>query len=1022
MFSACLAREPNWLEKEYQLRTWTTENGFLSNRVQSLLQTSDGYLWIGTPVGLVRFDGIRFTVLSSENSPLPANLQGVGLAEDQSGFLWICWRSGLIRYRAGEFEDLGLHDGLRGREIEGFYMAESGRLWIETDRGLNYWFRGEVHKFIDPQITAYDPAASGNWGISGICEESERYVWLSNGYATIRNDLLGQHAGIVLSQGNGVKTQSIERDSNGNMWTLDSTGLQRWNNGEWLNYAAPMPERPPYFNFFQFDHRGNVWYAAPYLGLVRFDGVQFDVASTNDGLPDNHVICMEEDREGNIWLGTSDSGLVRLLPRRLRTLTERDGLPDDNGRAICESRDGSMWVGTDGGLSRFEPGEGGGTPAHYSTNDGLQINTVRSVLEDRQGSVWVGNEFGLDRLDAGVFESLPVPGDREKFECAVRVIYEDRSGALWYGSRLGLHRIQGGEFRTFSTDDGLSANEPRAILEPSWSPERTRELWVGTLDGGLNHFVFADEASDPEITIYAMLQGLSADRVTALFEGEEGVLWIGTSNGLNRLKNGRVAVMTSDDGLHDNWINAILDDGFGNFWMSSQKGVFHVSKEELNLCADGVQKSISCVVYDQSEGLPTQITNGAKSQPAGWKSQDGKLWFVTPKGVAVVDPKLALETEVPPLVVVEKVRANGRVLFDNSVFDLEKASFLNEDWKPEFASLESKVELPPGSAQVLEIHYTANTFVAPDKAKFRYRMHGFDTNWVEGEKSRVAYYTNLRPGDYQFQVAAADHRGIWNEVGAPFAFSIAPYFYETGAFVIVSGLVVSLAVLGIYRLRIGVLKRIHDLEHRQALALDRARISRDIHDDLGAQLTQIRGVTELLSDDLSRRKIRSDSIGEIMGLSGRMFDSLEEIVWALNPQNDRLERFLARLRKTAVSLLDRADLAKEFDWPKKIPDLNVSPSLRRHLILVMKEAIHNVIQHSDATRVWIRVSLQGKRLLIQVRDDGRGFDVRQVSEEGNGLPNMQERTKLICGALEITSAPGKGTVVQIEVVLSPDEC
>ncbi|MBI4658041.1 MAG: hypothetical protein HY735_04180, partial [Verrucomicrobia bacterium] len=641
---------------------------------------------------------------------------------------------------------------------------------------------------------------------------------------------------------------------------------------------------------------------------------------------------------------------------------------------------------------------------------------------------------------------------------------------------------------TYTEADGLSANEARAILE-----SRDGDLLVGTLGGGLNRLSFppweGETPSNPDlppsletavpttgiqgsagaspsrgrvkprVTVYSTAHGLSNDRVTSLLEEPDGTLWIGTRHGLNRLKNGRIAALTTAHGLPDNWINSILDDDLGDLWFSSERGVFHARKEDLHFCADGLLNSVRCVVYDESEGLLTRLTNGAKSQPAGWKCRDGTLWFATPQGVAVIDPNRAKLYETAPRVVIEQVKANSEIVYDNAGGGGSQGSVGASSSRPpregetlsgaDFSSpsvmtvraaeihgsagaspSRAPIRLAPGSGDVLEFHYTAPTFIAPERARFRHRLEGFQTNWVDAGTRRQAYYTNLRPGTYRFQVIACNHSGIWSQTGASFAFYLTPHFYQIRGFqpfcwllaVCLFGVIVFF-LRRFHALQQAKERQEHALERAQVIEEERSRISRDLHEDLATGLTRI----GLLSQQITAAGARAPKVPEMIAHeSSEMIGKLQELVWVTNPKFDSLDCLVAHLRETTAGYLSESGLAVRLDFPRDVPAQPVSAILRREIALVLREMLNNIVKHASATEVGVQLRLIPKtspssdvplgQLEITVMDNGCGFDASKPTGSlhpfgGNGLGNMRHRMNSLGGDLSVESAPGQGTRV-----------
>jgi streptogramin lyase len=479
------------------------------------------------------------------------------------------------------------------------------------------------------------------------------------------------------------------------------------------------------------------------------------------------VFSIYEDREENLWIGTYSGGLNRLKDGKFITYTTAEGLSNDLAFPVYQDRQGSIWIGTyGGGLNRLQEGKF----TSFTMKEGLANNNVRSICEDRQGSLWISTYgSGINRFKDGKFTRFTT---REGLsEDNVRAIYEDSQGRLWIGTYGGgLNRFADGKFTVYNTKNGLSNDFVITIFE-----DKKKNLWIGTR-AGLNRF------KDGKFTTYTIKDGLSHNAVFALYEDREGCLWIGTyGGGLNRFKDGEFTGYTTNEELFDDVVFRVLADGKGNLWMSCNKGIFSVNKKELNDFADGKINSITCISYDKDDGLKSSECSGG-SQPAGWKTRDGKLWFPTVKGVTVIDPENIKINERPPPVIIEQVIIDGEPIDPGE-----------------------EIKFPPGKKN-FEFHYTGLSFTAPKKVKFKYKLTGYNKKWIDAGTRRIAYYTSIPPGHYHFKVIACNNDGLWNETGAFFDFDLKPYFYQTWWFYFSCGLLLVLSGIGFYRLRVKQLK------------------------------------------------------------------------------------------------------------------------------------------------------------------------------------------------------------------------
>lgn len=745
------------------------------------------------------------------------------------------------------------------------------------------------------------------------------------------------------------------------------------------------------------DSRNNIWLSARKTTLhrlrnERLDALAIPLVRTND-----LVLSMHEDHEGNLWMGTGRSGLWRWQPRKLTTYTPDEGLPHPNAWVVCEAPDGSVWLGTDGGVSQLADGH----MQTWTAADGLFRNYLRALAIDREGIVWIGTSSGLNSLRDGQITQHPFPG--EWFEGKIRALLPTRDGALWVAAATGLNRLENGTRTKLTTEDGLAHNDVRALLEDS-----NGRLWIGTYGGGLQAYHAG------RLTTYTTNNGLSSSFVWALHEDADGALWIGTASGLNRLRDGRITALGTRHGLPDNLVNFILADDLGQLWISHDRGIYRARLTALNDVADGRAAWVQCVSYTEADGLPSEETNGQKSYPAGCKTRDGRLWFPTTKGVVVFDPKLHQEELSPPRLVIEQVRATGELIHDLNPRDpFSEVSVIALPRRGE------EYQLPPGRGRVLEFDYTANTFVAAERARFRYRLLGLDAKWIEAGARREAVFTNLKPGAYRFQVIAANHHGVWSEAGATFAFRVAPFVYQTWWFYLVCGLVVTAVTGGLIVWRLRELRRIHRLEQQSALAAERARIAKDLHDGLGADLTQLSLLADLADQTRPDNAPPESPLRTLSSTTKQVAQTLKDIIWSANPADATLDGVVAHICQYAEHFLNAAQITCRFDVPEQLPERVLTADERRNLFLAAKEALANAARHAAASEVWLRVTRDNERINLSIEDNGAGFGRASGDPDsgGRGLLNMRQRMAAVGGELRIEPLPERGTRVCLTLPL-----
>ena len=1140
------------LEK-YRQRVWTTNDGLPDNWVHSILQSRNGYLWIGTRSGLARFDGIKF---SGFYHPALANRPAhVFLAEDLDGALWVGTPTGLLRFLDGSFTQYTTRDGLWDNYILGFHTDLSGDIWVVTEKGLSRVRQGRLEQSGMDGLATNAPAIP-----LSFCEDKSGRLWILSKTGIHQKEISSGKLTLVLESDGKEELGTIFADANGAVWLGGRERLAQFEEGRFVDRVRFDDVGDGFVNRFLADRTGTLWFNTGVSGLGRLWNGHFSRFDTRDGLPDDWIFDLCEDREGNLWIGTAGGGLVCWQPRRFTTCTTEDGLPDNDVRTVFESQDNSVWIGTEAGICQYQDGKF----TAYKREAGPR-NSIRSIAEDSTGALWLGTVGeGVVCLRDGQFTDHPLPGER--YGKIVRSLAVGKDDSVWMGTGRGLYRLSqgrlteviltnampenveiwglhfdragnlwagghgvarispealnaaaswGNQSGSENPRDGLGGADstpsylfpaafelseaPNALARPLLTKnERGAERREGAPDqdgpplpspflprqereGEIrkpssarssaheanqeksgtrwNASLPTQDANDSKpsrvtipashLTVFNSTNGLSNNSNWALHEDSDGVIWVGNDGGLNRIKAGRVSVFNKREGLPDQRIEEILEDDLGNFWIAWERGIFRVPKAELNAVAEGRASSVHCVAYDERDTLPDARINGRKSHPAGCKTRDGRLWLPTTNGVVVFDPKKVIEGDAPPPVIVESVRADGKIVFGDldmdgrpvvakkEVISDQKSVISSPTLEPkaqgsalsassadlvsgsQIANRKSEIRLPAANARVMEFDYTACDLVGGDRARYKYRLDGFDSAWIDAGTRRRVFYSNLRPGHYRFHVIACNHNGLWNDAGASFAFYLAPQFYQTKAFFAFSALIIALAGVGLHQVRVRVLRRIHNLEHQKALALERTRIARDIHDDLGARLTQIDLLTGLAQRDLEPEHDAAGHVRKIAARSQEITQSVDEIVWALNPKNDSVRSLLGYVRAYVQEYLGDAGLRAQFDWLDAIPAIHLGAESRHNLFLVVKEALHNVVRHARATEVVVRVTWNGLALRIEVADNGTGFNPASVGESGNGLRNMERRVASLGGYCQIDSQPGGGTRVRLSVPILP---
>jgi len=800
------ALDPDKTITQYVHDVWQVEDGLPQSTITAILQTRDGYIWLGTQEGLVRFDGVRFTVFDKKNTKNIKDSHILTLFEDHEGSLWIgTYGGGLNRLKDKEFTAYTTKEGLSDNMVWSICEDGKGSIWIGT-------YSGGLNRLRDGKFTAYTTKDG-----------------LSNDFV-----------------------RSIYEDREGSLWIGTGEGLNRLRDGKFTAYTTKDGLSNDMVWSIYEDRNGSLWIGTYSGGLNRFKDGKFTAFTTKEGLSDDIVKSIYEDREGSIWIGTEGGGLNRLRDGKFTVYTTKEGLSNDFVKSIYEDREGSLWIGTDGGgLNRLKDDKF----TVYTTKEGLSSDLVKSIYEDREGSLWIGTGEGLNRLKDGKFTVYTTKEGLSND--MVWSIYEDRKGSLWIGTwRGGLNRLRDGKFTAYTTKDGLSNDMVRSIYE-----DREGSLWIGTDGGGLNRL------RDGKFTVYSTKEGLSNDLVRSIYEDGEGSLWIGTrGGGLNRLKDGKFTAYTTKEGLFDDSVWQILEDGKGNLWMSCNNGIFRVSMRELNDFAEGKISSINSISYGEPDGMMSKECNGG-FQPAGWKSRDGKLWFPTIRGVVMINPENIRTNKLPPPVLIE------HVIIDNRSF-----------------AASGVIQISPGNKD-FEFHYTGLSFLVPERVKFKYKLEGWNKEWIDAGTRRTAYYTNIPPGSYCFRVIACNNDGIWNEEGASLKIIVPPPFWQIWWFRVLLILSILSAAIFIYKLRTRAIRRRNEELNELNISLE---ISEEKYRLLAEQSGQI-----LYDYDILTGKIGwSGDIQTITGFTLKEFQKVDISGWEKRIHPDD--------HKAALTLLDKA--------------------------------------------------------------------------------------------------------------------
>ena len=977
----------------FTIDLWDTDTGVALNdggAVIALLQSRDRYLWLGTLNGLVRFDGVRFTIFDENNTEGLPSSRIVHLFEDRAENLWVGTETGgAALVKGGEVQALDIGRGSREGRLVASCEDQEGHVWL-------YTASGELCRYDGRKVDVWTVGGSPFSSYRTVIAEDSGVMWVGTDWRMSAFDPASVVEGGELSPVQTIGLNKLDyllASAGGGYWRLSGGRVQKWRGDRVERDYGAYPWGAVTVSSACEDEAGNLVVGTLGAGLYWYQsGGETIRLSAEEGLSHSYVLSLCLDHEGSLWVGTDGGGLNRVRPRLFGVIEESRGLVV---QAVAEDREGGVWVGYNGGgIDYWRDGK----VVRYGAGDGLGNLPIRAMLADRSGQVLAGTwSGGLLRLQDGRFERMP---GSEQLSPVVLALLEDREGRIWAGTESGLARQEGGGWQVYTVADGLSAPSVRALAEGE-----ENEMWIGTWGGGLNRL------RDGQFSVYRKENGFPGDEVTALLRDADGVLWVGTSGqGLVRFRNDQWTQYTTREGLASNSIGYLIEDAAGDLWIGSNAGLMRVSKRELNALADDAgdeAKWVSSRTYGRADGLPTsQCTLGA--QPVPVRNAAERLWLPTTRGIAHVKPELLQPNPHPPPVAIESVLIDGQEVRRNR---------FRPDWG-------EPIVMQAGQER-LEIHYTSLNLAAPERARFRYRMVGHESDWIPAGGDRVVRYSKLPPDAYRFEVTAANEDGVWNESGSVLSIVVRPPFWRTwwflgsAALAMLGGIVGGVYYLSTQRLQ----RQVERLRQQQALDRERGRIARDLHDQLGASLTQVSLLGELVESDKDLPDEVEAHARQITQTARETTRTLDEIVWAVNPSNDTLDGLITYFCKYAQEYLAVAGIRYRLEVPAQLPATPLPPEVRHNLFLSAKEAVTNVVRHAAASAVHIRLRLERAFFVLEIEDDGcglAGMDPKRAQTR-NGLRNMRKRMEEIGGGFAMTAGVEKGTVVTLTAPLEPTE-
>lgn len=957
---------------DYAVREWHMQDGLPSDQITRINQDGDGYLWVATTSGMARFDGTHFTA-----HPLTAETSSYTrvTATTSAGRVVAApfFRRGLVALQDGAFrpwEPAVFQD----RVVNALFTEPAGALWAACDDGT-------VLRHENGQTKVFDvddglPRAR----VRTFARDAGGQVWIaSDGYVARHQD--GEL--VPLADNFDGSELRIGSSETGGPWLVTRDRLLRIEGERAIERAAlPALLGAHYVQALEENRDGTLWIGTRSQGLHVLAGGEIrQVPTTHED-----VFSLCEDREGNMWVGTNGGGLYRVRRKTYRLYDKSAGLRDNFTFTLMEDAQGDIWLANrDGGVARVRDG----AVDVLAERPGWLRMSAMSIFQGAPGRLAVTSgsgvyEFADERsLALRRIEALPAFG-------SIRATFVARNGDVWLSLDPNrVARLRKDKVDTFGPAEGFHGRQVRGMAE-----DARGGILLGTSDGRLLRF--ADGKFDP-----IPLGGVATGAIQAIRIARDGEIWLGTVDaGIVALRRGKVAVCDARHGLPDSNITQIVPDGHGYLWFGSKRGIFRLGEKELIDCLDGKAARLSPLVAGHDEGLKDISCQGLY-QPAALRARDGKLWFATRRGVVVIDPTVQLAAPPPPLVAVEEVRLDDRPVPLRRPFEVD------------------------GRVRKLEIRFGVLNLSAPERVHAKYRLDGFDADWVIAPPGRTATYPRLPPAQYRFRVMASVGDGAANELGDAVTFTVEPRWWQTAWFRIAAVTAAALGVAGMVRAwsHRRLRRRLEKLEREGAIERERTRIAQNIHDDLGASLTRISLLTQ------HARHENSSSAGyfdQIHRTASDITRTMDEIVWAVNPKYDDVENLAGYLGNFAQGFLSVAGIRCRLDVPDQFPHIALTSQTRHHLFLCCKETLNNVVKHAGADEVSISFAVRGPNLVLAIADNGRGYDARVPAGRGNGeiraasgtgLESLRRRMTELGGQCDIHSTVGRGSTVTFTVPL-----
>ncbi|MBO6792634.1 MAG: hypothetical protein JJ895_01895 [Balneolaceae bacterium] len=964
----------------FVIKRWGMEEGLPQSSVNNIQQTEDGYLWLATFGGLVRFDGHTFKTFDRSNTPGLRSDRIISLYEDKNAKLWVSTEDGFYRFEGDKVLDFSI---IRNGQV---YPP----LFIKNDEFNDLWVMvdSDPYRLVEDEFVKMQPITSsenletiiaddrGIWMVLGkkVAKTFEGEVYLIKDFQQQIGSKL--YDVVEYPKGSGVLFMATWNDG---IVRLKGDDFQFYNENHGL---------PSGFIWQLYVDSNNMLWVTASNGQSIWVGDHFEIANI-DGIHDKYEPkIIKEDNNGNFWFGTVGNGLIRARRSLFQNIDADNGLNFTKMLSLHKTQDDQFLFGTNcDGVYEWENNKA--SPSNI--NKYLENNCIWSVFKDSKGNYWFGS-FELYKTNS-LDEPGRIIGEGDGFYgFDVYAITEDSFGRIWIGSFNGVHVYENGTFTRYNTDNGLAYNDTRYFYE-----DENQTMWLGS-SSGLS--TIDKSGTVRQFNLISNKADSNSDKVEpyvrAIHKDADGIMWIGTyGNGIYRIENNSILNITEEDGLFDNIVSHIIEDEKGNFWIGSNRGVFSVQKHDLNALARNEIETVPTYSFGIADGMNSAETNGG-FQPNVIYDEEGKIYFPTVEGVAVLDTDKVNKSNDAPKVIIEQIQTSSEVLTNAKNIEL------------------------PYNESFLQIDYTAINLTNPEKVVFRYKIDGFHNDWIEVGNNRQAIFSKITPGNYSFTVSASLGNGIWNEIGDSIAISISPPFWQTiwfYSFLVI--LFIAVVPVSFY-LRTKQLREENERQKRFSEELinsqeaERRRIASELHDSLGQQILVIKNRAELAKISYKNTEGLVDQLDEIVMSAKSSIDSVRAISHNLRPVH--LEKF--GLTEAIESLCMEMQRSTNIDWAFQLENIDSIIPKDKEITFyrVIQEAFNNILKHSEATEASIKISILPEKAIVSIADNGKGFNADKIGEISNlGFLGMKERLESLGGSLSVISHPGKGTILTLRI-------